>query len=90
MPWKPRPDIIKLQQKNRELVLQLIRTREELQAAQHRHTGLQVLLDVRGQRIDALTVQVDRLQQEKKALDAEADHLAALFRETAVEPAPNK
>ena len=31
-----------------------------------------------------------RLQQEKKALNAEADHLAQLFCENAAEPAPKQ
>jgi hypothetical protein len=83
MPWKPRrlsADARKLERKNNELVVQLARMREQLEIAQRHRTGLEALLDVRGEKIDKLNAQVDQLQAQNRRLDEEANHLAERIR----------
>jgi hypothetical protein len=89
MPWRPSVDALRLQREKDALTVQLIRAREDLQAAERRRIGLETLLSTRGERIDQLTVLVDQLRAENKRLDIEAEYLAGLFqRETATEVVP--
>lgn len=80
MPWRPRIDASKLKRENDRLAFALIRAPEELQTAERHRIGLEVMLNVRGQRIDTLTEQVDRLRQQNQKLDAECEHLAKMAR----------
>jgi hypothetical protein len=82
MSWTRRASIAarRLQEQKDMLAAQLRCTREELQAAHRQRAGLEILLNTRAERRSSWTEQ----------LTAEADHLAALFRETAVGSAPNK
>jgi hypothetical protein len=83
MPWTPKINPKQLKKQHDELALRLLRVREELQTSERHRVGLEVLLDVRGERIDELIAQIDRLRQQNQKLDAEAEHLAQLFRENA-------
>jgi len=71
MPWRPKLDAKKLKKQNDELALQLLRTREQLQQKEGYLVGMEVLLDQRAERIDRLTVQVDKLRAQNKRLDQE-------------------
>jgi hypothetical protein len=91
MPWRPSIDALKLKRANDELAARLLRAKDELQAAERRRIGLEVLLTTRGERIDRLTVLVDQLRTENKRLDTEAEFLAQLFRrETATGSDPKQ
>jgi hypothetical protein len=87
MPWGPKINPKQLQKRHDELALRLLRVREELQTSERHRVGLEVMLEVRGEKIDKLTAQVDRLRRENGKLDLEAEHLAQLFRDNAM-PAP--
>jgi hypothetical protein len=81
--WKPRKPTrneLKLATKNRDLTVQLLRMREQLEIAQRHRTGLEALLDVRGEKIDKLTVQIDQLRAQNRRLDEEANHMAERIR----------
>jgi hypothetical protein len=80
MPWGPRINPLKLKKENDRLAFQLIRAREDLQIAERHRVGLEVMLSVSEERIDALTTQVDRLRQQNKKLGAECEHLAEMIR----------
>jgi hypothetical protein len=83
MPWKPRKPTrneLKLATKNRDLTIQLLRMREQLEIAERHRTGLEVLLDMRGEKIDKLNAQVDQLRAQSRRLDEEAEHLAEVIR----------
>ena len=54
--------------------------REELQISERQRVGLEVLLDMRQERVDALTAQVEQLRRANAKLDAEAEHLAEIVR----------
>ena len=82
MPWKPRVDVRKITRQNHELAIRLLRVREELQIAERHRVGLEVLLDVRLERIDELTAQIDRLRQQNRRLDEENDRLAEMMKLT--------
>ena len=71
---------LKLQTKNHDLTIQLLRMREQLEIAERHRTGLQALLDVRGEKIDRLNVQIDQLRAQNRRLDEEANHLAEVIR----------
>jgi hypothetical protein len=73
MPWRPRIDAQKLKRHNDALALRLLRVREELQTSERHRVGLEVLLDVRGERIDKLTATIDLLRQQNQKLDAECE-----------------
>ena len=77
----------KLKQQNDRLTSALIQVREQLQTAERHRVGLEVLLDMRQERVDALTEQVDRLRRANGKLETEAEHLAQLFRDNST-PAP--
>ena len=62
MPWRPRIDAVRLKRLNDELTSRLLRTREQLQIAQRQGVGLKVMLTLREKKIDALTVEVQRLR----------------------------
>jgi hypothetical protein len=83
MPWAPKINPTQLKKQHDELALRLLRVREELQTSERHRLGLEVLLDLREEKIDELSAQVDRLRQQNKKLDDEAEHLAQLFRENA-------
>jgi len=80
VPWRPRIDARKLKRAHDELALRLLKVREELQTAERHRVGLEVLLNMRQERLDALTVQVEQLRRQNQKLDAEAEHLAAIIR----------
>jgi hypothetical protein len=84
MPWKSsRINPKQLKQANDQLSAALIETRTALQIAERHRVGLEVMLAVRGEKIDQLSAQVDRLRHENGKLELEAEHLAQLFRENA-------
>ena len=80
MPWAPKLDARKIKQAHDALALRLLRVREELQTAERHRVGLEVLLVMRQERVDALTVQVDRLRQQNRRLDEENDRLVEMVR----------
>jgi len=79
MPWKFRPPG-PLERENDQLLMELIRLRHELENRQGAVGRLEVLLHERLNRIDELNAQVDRLRQQNRQLDAEADRLAEIVR----------
>jgi hypothetical protein len=65
MPWvRHTVNSRKLQQQNDRLTSALIQVREQLQIAERHRVGLEVLLSVRQERIDALTTQVEQLRRQ--------------------------
>jgi predicted ArsR family transcriptional regulator len=80
MPWQSRPNPKLLKQANDRLSSALIKVREQLQVAERHRVGLEVLLDMRQERVDALTAQVEQLRRQNQKLDAEAEHLTAIIK----------
>jgi len=76
---RPSLDALNLRQENGRLLTVICGLRREIENKRGHVQRLQVLLCSRLQRIDELTAQVDQLRHQNKLLDAEAEHLAALF-----------
>jgi hypothetical protein len=82
MPWAPRVNAIKLKRECDRLSSELIRARADLNISERQRVGLEVALDVRGEKIDALVVQVERLRQQNRQLDEENDRLCEMVKFT--------
>jgi len=82
MNWQRRRsiDAKRLKKHNDALALELLRVKEELQTADRHRIGLEVLLDLRGEKIDKLSAQVDQLRRQNQKLDAECEHLVEMVR----------
>jgi septal ring factor EnvC (AmiA/AmiB activator) len=80
MPWRPRPDVIKMKRECDRLAFQLLRLREQLQTSERYRTGMEVVMNARLERISKLTATVDLLRAQNKKLDAECEHLAEIVR----------
>ena len=79
MPWKPHP-VSQLERDNGQLRTTICCLRRELENKTGAVGRLEVLLHDRLNRIDELNAQVDRLRQQNRQLDAEADRLAEMVR----------
>jgi hypothetical protein len=78
--WRSRPDIGQLEQEIDALKTVVIRLRRELQNKQGANGRLKLLLRERLARIDELTGTIDRLRDQNRRLDEEADRLAEMVR----------
>jgi septal ring factor EnvC (AmiA/AmiB activator) len=81
MPWKPRVNVARLKQAHDELARRLRTMREELQISERHRVGLEIALSVRGETIAELNGKIDRLREQNRQLDLEAEYLAGLFRQ---------
>ena len=83
MPWIPKFNARKLCEENSRLSAALARTQEQLKVSERLQTGMKIALSLRTKKVDDLTAQIDRLRQQNRKLDAEAEHLAQLFQQSA-------
>jgi hypothetical protein len=85
-------DARKLERKNHELAVRLLRVREALEISERRRTGLEIVLTARLNRISELNDRLERVRAQNRALDGECERLAEMIRLTpaanAVTPAP--
>jgi chromosome segregation ATPase len=79
MPWKPAP-VTDLQRQVDALQFKLVRLNRELSDKQQYASRLEYLMRERSKRIDELTGTIDRLREQNRRLDAEADRLCELVR----------
>jgi hypothetical protein len=79
MPWKARrPN--QIEKENDQLRTVVIQLRHELETRENAVRRLEILARARSTRIDNLTGTVDRLREQNRRLDAEADRLAEMVR----------
>jgi hypothetical protein len=79
MPWKARrPN--QIEKENDQLRTVVIQLRSELETRANAVRRLEILARARSTRIDNLTGTVDRLREQNRRLDAEADRLAEMIR----------
>jgi len=79
MNWKPRP-IEPLQRQNDELRTAIVVLRREVEIREGHVGRLQFLLRQRLNKIDQLNAVIDRLREQNRRLDAEAEHYAEMVR----------
>jgi hypothetical protein len=84
VPWRPRIDARKLKRQANELTSKLLRTREALEISERRRRTMEIVLTARLNRISELNDRLERVRAQNGKLEAEAEHLAQLFRESAV------
>jgi hypothetical protein len=79
MPWKPKP-VTDLQRQLDAAQLKLLRANAELEHKAQCVTRLEILVAERNACIDALHGRIDRLREQNRRLDEEADRLAEMIR----------
>jgi hypothetical protein len=79
MSWKARP-LAPIERENDQLRTELIKLRSELETKQGTVGRLQLLVRQRSNKIDQLTATIDRLRQQNRQLDAEAERLCEMVR----------
>jgi hypothetical protein len=79
MPWKPKP-VTDLQRQLNAGQLKLLKANAELEHKTQCVSRLEILVAERNACIDALHCRIDRLREQNKRLDAEADRLAEMVR----------
>ena len=80
--WKSRPDVGQLGHQIDALKTVVIRMRRELENKQGANGRLKLLVRQLTQTIDDLVGKLEQSQAQIRRLDAENDHLAALFRQS--------
>jgi hypothetical protein len=80
MPWHPKIDALELKRKNDELAFRLLRVREQLESSERRRVGLEIVLNARLTRIGELSGKFERLREQNRRLDQEAERLAEMVR----------
>ena len=78
--WRTRGNIAKLEHEIDALKTVVIRLRREVETKQGANGRLKLLLRERLARIDELTGTIDRLRDQNRRLDEEADRLAEMVR----------
>jgi len=78
--WKARPDIAQLEHTVDQLRTVVIQLRRKLTNKEGYAAKLELVLRQRSERIDELTTTIDRLREQNRRLDEEADRLAEMVR----------
>jgi uncharacterized coiled-coil DUF342 family protein len=80
--WRTHPGVNKLEQTIDQLHMDNIGLRHELQTNRAQLGSLKLALHQRLETIDELRATIDQLRATNQRLDAEADHLAELVRQS--------
>jgi len=79
MPWKPAA-LSDLEREKHALQMAVLKLRQQLETKQQYAGRLEVLLHQRTETIDAQRATIDRLRDQNKQLESEAEHYADMIR----------